>query len=246
MNKTLSIKYAAVSAAIALMLASAPVAFADDGNHGDKGLGLGLGIGAHIGAFLKGDLKGDFKDHKVSNDQPKKDDTNKATIAGKVTAKSGNTLTVAGNNGTTYTVDATNATVKGETYADIAVNDSVIVWGTQNGSTLTATTVFDTSSLRAKFEEKMSHVTGGIVTAVNGSVFTIDSVLNPTTTVVTDSNTVIKAKGGATTTAALQVGQRVVVVGTTTATSTSGNTFTASIVKILGDGLKHLRFWMWF
>jgi hypothetical protein len=64
---------------------------------------------------------------------------------------------------------------------------------------------------------------------------------------VTNSNTVIKGKGDtATTSAALQVGQRVVVVGTTTATSTSGDTFTASIVKILGDGLKHLRFWLWF
>jgi hypothetical protein len=110
-----------------------------------------------------------------------------------------------------------------------------------------AKTIFDTTSLRTKLTETLSHVTGGIVTSVSGSVFTLDSLKNPTTTVVTDSTTVIKGKGGtATTTAALKVGQSVVVVGTTTATSSTGETFTASIVKILGDGLKHLRFWMWF
>src|ERR1044072_851194 len=120
MNKTLNMKYAAVSAAIAMMLVSAPVAFADSDHGGtgkDNGEHRGLGLGLHLGGFLKGD----FKDHKVSNNDTDKND-NKTTIAGTVTAKSGTTLTVAGKNGTTYTVDATNATVKGETYADIAVN----------------------------------------------------------------------------------------------------------------------------
>jgi hypothetical protein len=244
MNKALNLKYAAVSAAIAMMLVSAPVAFADS-DHGDKGKGNdhhGIGLGLHLGGFLKGD----FKDHKVSGDDQKKND-NKATIAGAVTAKSGTTLTVAGKDGTTYTVDASNATVKGETYADIALNDQVIVSGTLSGTALTAKTILDTTSLRAKLLDKMSHITGGIVTSVSGAVFTVDNLKSPTTTVVTNSNTVIKGKGDtATTSAALQVGQRVVVVGTTTATSTSGDTFTASIVKILGDGLKHLRFWLWF
>ena len=244
MNRTINLKYAAISATIAMMLVSAPVAFADSDHNGkgDNDGHRGLGIGLHLGGFLKGD----FKDHKVTQNDNDKND-NKTTIAGTVTAKSGNTLTVLGKNGTTYTVDATNATVKGETYADVAVNDQVIISGTLNGSALTAKSILDTTSLRAKFAEKMSHLTGGIITSVSGSIFTIDNVKSPTTTVVTNGNTVIKGKGNtATTSAALQVGQHVIVVGTTTATSTTGDTFTASIVKILGDGLKHLRFWLWF
>jgi hypothetical protein len=243
MNKTLNLKYAAVSAAIAVLLASAPVAFADSDHAGKDNDRHGLGIGLHLGGLADLGFKDKFKDQKVT---PSQKSDNTATIAGTVTVKSGTTLTVAGKNGTTYTVDAANATVTGEAYADVAVNDSVIVSGSLNGTALTAKRIFDTTSLRAKFVEKMSHITGGIVTSVSGSVFTIDNAKSPTTTVVTDSNTVIKGKGGATTTAALRVGQSVVVVGTTTATSSTGETFTASIVKIIGDGLKHLRFWMWF
>jgi hypothetical protein len=244
MNKALNLRYAAASGAIALVLASAPVAFADSdhkGKGGDNDHRGGLGL--HIGGLADLGFKDRFKDHKVTPSQ--KSDDNIA-IAGTVTAKNGTTLTVAGKNGTTYTVDAADATVKGQTYADVAVNDSVLIWGTQNGAAVDAKTIFDTTSLRAKLTDTLSHVTGGIVTSVSGSVFTLDSLKNPTTTVVTDSTTVIKGKGGATSTAALQVGQSVVVVGTTTATSATGETFTASIVKILGNGLKHLRFWMWF
>lgn len=86
------------------------------------------------------------------------------------------------------------------------------------------------------------HVTAGIVTSVSGGIFTIDPFgPDSTTTVTTDASTTFRGKGHATSTAPLSVGSRVIVVGTTTATSTSGDTFTAAIVKILGHGFGHLR-----
>lgn len=90
-------------------------------------------------------------------------------------------------------------------------------------------------------------IAAGKVTAINGSVLTIVGLFgHSTTTVVTDANTVFKAKGNATTSTAISVGGRVFVVGTTTATSTAGNTMSASIVEVIGKGLGHLRFWLWF
>lgn len=251
----------AAAAATTLMVVSAPIAFADSNDNGAKeDLGLGFGIGkflqlggphesanadvhANVNAAFKTD-KHDRGDNDNDADHGHATSTpNTVSIAGKVTAKAGTALTVAGNDGTTYNVDGATAKVKGESFADIAVGDTVVVNGTLNGTALTAKTVLDTTSLRVKVQNALSHVTGGIVTAVNGATFSIDNLLNPTTTVVTNSNTVVKGKDGATTTAALQVGQRVIVVGTTTATSTSGDTFTASIVKILGNGLHNLRLW---
>lgn len=100
------------------------------------------------------------------------------------------------------------------------------------------------AEIRAEMAARLSHITGGIVTAVNGSIFTIDPFGNKsTTTVTTDSSTVFKTKGSATSTSALTVGSKVLVMGTTTATSTSGDAFTASLVKFIGEGFGHLRFW---
>ncbi len=105
----------------------------------------------------------------------------------------------------------------------------------------------DDNDARANRAEKSSHAAVGIVTSVNGSVFTINP-FGPkaTTTVTTDGTTVFKAKGGATTSAALAVGSRVIVVGTTTATSSTGDSITAYIVKIIGEGFGHMRFWFGF
>jgi hypothetical protein len=100
---------------------------------------------------------------------------------------------------------------------------------------------------RAKMRERFSHVAAGIVTSVNGSVFTIDPAgAKSTTSVTTNANTTFRANGAATTSSALAVGARVLLFGTTTATSTSGDAFTASFVKILVDGFHHFRFWGWF
>lgn len=112
-----------------------------------------------------------------------------------------------------------------------------------------------TDGLRAWFNThlhgkgKLDHssVTVGTVVSINGSVFIIDPVgKKSTTTVSTNSSTVFKAKGATTSLSALEVGSKVFLFGTTTASSDTSASFSASLVKIIGEGLGHLRFWHWF
>ena len=67
-------------------------------------------------------------------------------VMGTVSAVSGNTITVTGKDGTTYTVDATSANVEKmvtESVSDIAVGDTVGVEGTVSGSNVTAKHIMD-------------------------------------------------------------------------------------------------------
>lgn len=73
-------------------------------------------------------------------------------VGGNVSAISGDMLTVTNASNITYSIDATNATVikKNATssVADIASGDSVIVQGTVNGTSVTASTVIDQGTAR--------------------------------------------------------------------------------------------------
>lgn len=102
--------------------------------------------------------------------------------------------------------------------------------------------------LKETIKEKRSHFSAGTVTSVSGSTFVIDPVgkKKATTTVSTTGSTIFKVNGQATTSSALQVGSKVFLVGTTTATSTAGDTFTASIVNIITRGFGHVKHWLWF
>src|SRR3989344_1246579 len=235
-------KLALASALSTLALASAPLASA----HGDEAkVGMNVGLGIHQGIFmhLDGDKDGDKHDGNKDDNDAKKD---AKAVAGSVTAISGTTLTLAGNDSTTYTVYASGG-VKGGSVTDVKVGDSVIASGTVSGSTVTSASIVCMTFHRAEVAKKRSYVTAGIVTAVNGSTFTIESLgAHPKTIVTTDASTVIKARGGATTTSAIAVGSQVFVLGTTTATSTTGDSFSASLVRVLGKGFGHLRFWLWF
>ncbi len=68
-------------------------------------------------------------------------------VAGNVTAISGSTITISNESNVTYTVDATNAKVmKGRdagVIGDVAAGDHLVVQGTVNGSSISATTIFD-------------------------------------------------------------------------------------------------------
>ena len=68
-------------------------------------------------------------------------------IAGTISAISGNTLTVTNKSNVTYTVDTTNAKiVEGQntvTISSVVVGDNVIVQGTVNGNSVTASSVID-------------------------------------------------------------------------------------------------------
>ena len=70
------------------------------------------------------------------------------TISGTIASVNGSILTVTGNNGTTYTVDASNATLvkKGSATSSIStinVGDNVQIEGNVSGTAITATAIFD-------------------------------------------------------------------------------------------------------
>lgn len=91
-----------------------------------------------------------------------------------------------------------------------------------------------------KFAAWRSHITAGTITNINGSVFTIDPVGKKATTTVT-INSDTDFKGGDR--ADLEVGGKVVVVGTTTAQSADGDSFTASLVKLFANGWGKIGLW---
>jgi hypothetical protein len=67
-------------------------------------------------------------------------------VVGTVTAVSGNTVTLTGNNGTTYTVDASSAQISKVvtlSVGDIKVGDTVGVQGSVSGTSVTAKHIMD-------------------------------------------------------------------------------------------------------
>src|SRR3989344_4918265 len=233
-------KLAFASALSVIALAGAPTLVSAHEN--TAGFGLHLGVLAH----QSDDRHDDDKDKKDKKDRADSEERT-TSVAGTVTAVGSTTITLAGNNGVTYAL--TDVKVKGGALSDVQVDDSVIARGTTSGSALAPASVIDMTFLRARASEARSHVRVGIVTAVNGSTFTIESLgSHPKTTVTTDASTVVKAKHDATSSSAITVGTQVFVVGTTTASSNSSTneTLAASLVKILGKGLGHLKFWLWF
>jgi hypothetical protein len=69
-------------------------------------------------------------------------------VAGKVVSVNGSTLDITNNSNVSYTVDTSNAKiVKGgvssATISNVAVGDNVVVQGTINGNSVTATSVID-------------------------------------------------------------------------------------------------------
>ena len=71
-------------------------------------------------------------------------------IGGTVAAISGSTLTVTNKSNVTYTVDATNATIQkgnaASSISSVAVGDNVVVQGTTNGTSVTASSVIDSGT----------------------------------------------------------------------------------------------------
>lgn len=238
--------YVLASGLAALLLGGAPLVFAQDKADASDGFNLGF----HLGQIFHSDnSKGEDTEKEKQDTNGKHDNEKEANrIAGTVTAKSGTTLTITASDGTVYTVDAANASVKGGTLGNVAVGDSVVVSGTVNGSTVVAMSIVDKTSLRTtKGNTFPRAAAAGTVTSVNGSVFTINP-FGPkaTTTVTTNGSTIFKVNGSATTSSAVTVGSRVVVVGTTTATSSTGDSITASIVRIITEGLGRLGHFLGF
>ncbi len=169
-------------------------------------------------------------------------------VFGIVSAINGNSITVnskMGPNGvaTTYTVDATNATVmKNKTTATvsgIAVGDTIMAQGTISGANVVAKTIRDGIPQRGQGQEKGQGqelgqgsekgfnpqvagngqpVIAGSVTALNGSILTVSNKSNVVYTVDATNATVYK--GNATSTvSSVVVGDNVVIQGSVNGTS---------------------------
>lgn len=141
---------------------------------------------------------------------------------------------------TTYTVDATGATVtkngSASTLGDVAVGDTVMVQGTVSGTNVTATSIRDgvmggrggsgmkfgshgSSTPMSNIQGNGQPVVGGNVTAINGSTLTVVTAKGSVTYSVDASNATID-KGNATSSISnIAVGDNVVVQGAVSGTS---------------------------
>jgi hypothetical protein len=232
------------SGVIAATLLTAAPAFADSGN-GNNGLHRGV-----FAKILKENRQDRREDRKDDRNEKKHATSTTATttksfvVEGTLTAINGTTLTVQGPRGAVYTVNGSGAAFVGHENVAIGlnafkVNDKVAVTGTLSGSTIIATKVKDKSDMSGKVSQAFK---AGIVTGINGTTVTIGNFGSTgTTTFVTNSSTKYKVNGTAASSSALSLGSHVLVLGTTSAGSTSVN---ASVVVILTEGLNWIRhFW---
>lgn len=161
------------------------------------------------------------------------------TVRGSVTAITGATLTVADSRtGTVYTVDATTATVvKGyvaSTLSAITVGDNVVVEGTVNGTSITATKILDNkmqrrgdregmmtkaSSTRSGVQGSGEPVVMGKVTTLSGSLITITNNGKVTYTIDATNAKIVKAGVSGATIANIAVGDVVTAQGLTNGAS---------------------------
>ena len=197
----------------------------------------------------------------------------KPGVMGTVTAISGNTITVTskqfsahqwGGSGTaqaspttqptpttiTYTVDATNATVKKNAatsaVSSIAVGDMVMVQGTVSGTSVTATSIIDGmgrgmgngtesdgggANIANLPAGNGQPIIGGAVTAVSGNTITITNTARVTYTIDATSAKLSKAGATTATISDIVVGDNVIAQGTV-----NGTTVTAA--NVIDQGAK--------
>ena len=230
------------SSAVALSLLMATPALAHTGVSLGASVDAKSNAGFSLGSALRvshgdDDDKNDHDKSKNDNNGKHEDKSANVTVSGTVSAVSGSTITLAGSNGTTYTVDVSHATISdrndASVIANVAVGDMLVVKGTLAGSVITAKKIRDTSFVHRAFLSAIGAAGAGVVTKVDGSTFTLKSRgVSGTTTVTTNASTTYKVNGVATTSSALGVGSRAIVFGSTDA---SGS-ITATLVSILNAG----------
>ena len=158
-------------------------------------------------------------------------------IAGKVSAINGTSLTVTtqarpnGGTATTYTVDASNATVtknfSASSVSNITVGDAVVVQGTVNGTTITAKTISDgvVPQGQPAIQGNGQPVVAGNVTVINGNTITITNKSNVTYTVDASGAKFVVSGTTSPTISNIAVGDSLTIQGTV-----NGNSVTASSV----------------
>lgn len=173
-------------------------------------------------------------------------------VTGVVTAVSGNTITISGQQGirmatstatkTTFTVDATNAKImkagQTGTVSSITVGDTLFVSGTLTGTNVVATMIRDGDKMMGgdrgekgdrgdkggiTFTGNGQPVIAGTIAAINGNTITVSNKSNSTYAVDVASAT-IKLRNATSSVSALTTGDQVVVQGTVNGTSVVAST----------------------
>ena len=174
-------------------------------------------------------------------------------VSGTVTAISGNTITISGRTGfssttatVTYTIDATNATVRKNnatsTVSSIAVGDKIFAQGTVSGTNVTATAIMDGIGMMGRGNGQMNGgrngdnasstspflgngqpVVAGTVSVVSGNSLTITTASNITYTVDATNAKIVKGPN-TTTISTIVVGDKVLVQGAVNGTSVIAST----------------------
>ena len=171
-------------------------------------------------------------------------------IYGTVSAINGNSLTVTSNgfgenpSATTYTVDATNATItkagSASSLTNIALGDTVMVVGMVSGTNVTATVIHDGAlgGMRGRGAPGVI----GVVASNNGTTLTIDHKNpkdNSTTTYtisVTGTSTFTK-NGVSTTIGNMNVGDTVLVFGTVSGTNVTATSIRDGVPSPNANGM---------
>lgn len=158
--------------------------------------------GLHLGQFMNGS---------ASSTISSRLSLRAGIFTGKVTAVSGNSITMT-SGGNTVTIDASNAKLVrrfGATLqlSDIQVGDTLAVTGNLSGSVITAKTIRDIS-LQARFGAFV-----GTVSAIGSGNFTLQSKRRGSQTINLTSTTIIKLGSQTASSSALAVGETVTVFG---------------------------------
>jgi preprotein translocase subunit YajC len=149
-----------------------------------------------------------------------------AGTTGTVTATSDDSITIKASNGTTYTVDISDAQIRGATANSIENGDKVYIQGVTNGTNIVATLVIDGKAKTAapSDDDKRTAVVG-TVTAKSGSTLTVLGKNGMSYTVAT-ANAMIWADGSQSSSVSnIDVGDSVIIQGTI-----SGSSVTAAKV----------------
>lgn len=204
----------ASTVALAMFTSSASVAFAT--NDGDK----------RNDTTIKGSitLNGGIKvDDKLWDRW--KDWSYDPAVVGTVTAKTDTTLTIkAGNSGTIYVVDASNAKVRRGnddiSFSSISVNDAVVIQGAISGNTIVATSIVTAKAgtVTKPMPNDMSGIIGTI-TATSDTSITIVGKNGTTYTVMTADASIWKDKNSKGGMDDLDVGDSVIIQGKVNGTS---------------------------
>jgi hypothetical protein len=150
---------------------------------------------------------------------------NMSGVVGRVTAINGSTITVVGKNDVSYTVNAGNAKVwknknNAAKLSDIMVGDSIIVQGTVNGTSVTASNIIDVKLPMGNSDAVLT----GVVTAVSDTSITVKASNGTVYTVATAGVEVKDHKNKEKGLKDIHVGDTVTIKGSIDGTSVTAST----------------------